>query len=103
MAQQRVEKVTHESVVVEKLFAQRGLVGVYVGLRNAEVTGVTLTWYVESANSSGWAERNLPGGMEWLEDLHAAIGDVLDQVEYRKDRKDFLYRVGAAKDEGEVG
>ena len=83
-------EVTHKSTVVELLSCQRGLVGVNVKLKNAEVTGVRLTWLKRKQESSIWVEHDLPGGEEWLKDLHLAIGEMLQQIKRRKDRKNLM-------------
>lgn len=66
-------------------------------LENAEVVGITLTWYEErggASSISGWGRYLLPGGEEWLKDLHAAIEEMLKQIRYRTDRKNLLLWTG---------
>lgn len=98
MKNEQVE-IVHKSTVVELLSCQRGLVGVNVKLKNAEVTDVRLTWLKRKVDSPAWVEHDLPGGETWLRDLHKVIEEMLKQIRYRTERKNLLYRTGSISKE----
>lgn len=63
-------------VLTGELHYSCGSANVFVTLENSKVVGTTLMWLTRKA----WTRVTLPGGRAQLEDLHTAIGDMLDKV-----------------------
>ena len=74
------KQVEIQREVSETLFAQCNLVGVVVKLKDGRVGEIYLTWHDQSKSYSSWKEHLAPGGMSWLEDLHTAIGEMLNYL-----------------------
>ena len=68
----------HRRILVDRVVYRQGVVDVGVELEDSEVTRVILTWPDPNGD---WIGHPLPGKMDSLKDLYAAIGNMLDRVE----------------------